>query len=101
MNQAVEKERDRRARLLEVFVSVAASAVSSAILVSWVLSATLTRFESAIDEHERRLVSQQAQLTAITDRGAQTNEKLAAVNAQYADILRRLDGIDRKLEGRR
>lgn len=97
MSQLLDKERDRRARLLEVFVSVAASALTSAVIVSWTLSATLSRFETQIAEHERRLVVQQAQMQTLGDRSVLAAEKIARVDAQYEDILRRLDSIDRKL----
>ena len=98
MNQAAEKERDRRARWLEVFISVAASVLTSAVVVSWTLSAVLATLQATQEEHERRLVSQQGQLNTLADRSVSTAEKTARIDAQYSDILRRLESIDRKLE---
>lgn len=98
MNQSAEKERDRRARWLEVGISVAASVLTSAIVVSWTLSAVLATMKTTQEEHDRRLMSQQAQITVLADRSVLAAERAARIDAQYGDILRRLESIDRKLE---
>lgn len=101
MTGAVDKERDRRARLLEVFISVLASVVSSAVVVAWTISATFSEYSTRLEEHDRRFSATQSQLEALSVRQLTQERQIATSDAHYVDILRRLDSIDRKLEGRR
>lgn len=41
----------RRARLIEIVLSMAASAVGSALIVAWTLSATLANYHAQLEQH--------------------------------------------------
>lgn len=90
--------RERRARLLEVSISVIASVLTSAVVVAWTISATLARMQSRIDEHSTALADQSLRLNQLRDSDTDQGQAIATVEAHYSDILRRLDSIDRKLE---
>ena len=93
-----EGQRERRARLLEVSISVIASVITSAVVVAWTISATLARMQARIDEHAAAIIEQSDRLNNLRDKDQAQGEAIATVEAHYADILRRLDSIDRKLE---
>lgn len=94
----------KRARMVEVLLSVAASALTSAVVVSWSLSATLATFRAQLSEYARRIDTMERAPSMVAD--------LAALKARqdnddrvHADELvwrQRLEGkIDAILERRR
>lgn len=92
------RDSERRSRWIEVILSVFASAATSAVVVSWSLSSTLTSLASSSAEHERAISSQQAQLTTLIARSMSVGERQATTDARYEEIQRRLKSIDDKLE---
>ncbi len=94
-------EKDRKARLIEVGLSVLASAAMSAVVAAWTMSATLATFKAKLDEHDRALEFKQQQVSILEGRQAVLEGKQQAADAHYQDILRRLDSIDRKLDEQR
>lgn len=100
MRDSEEARKDRRARFIEVLISVAASIFSSAVVVSWTLSASLTRLETRLNDHDREFVGVRSQIDGVTQRDITQGQQMAANEARYSDILRRLESIDRKLETR-
>ena len=90
----------RKARVIEIMLSVAASAIGSALIVSWTLSATLATYHEQIEQHQRLIDTNTAQLAALNSRDVNQVSQLAAQNAAYAAILQRLDRIERKIDER-
>lgn len=90
----------RRARLIEIVLSMAASAVGSALIVAWTLSATLANYHAQLEQHQRLIDANSAQLAALNSRDVNQVSQLAAQNAAYAAILQRLDRIERKIDER-
>lgn len=85
-------------RLLELALGVIASVLTSAVTISWWMAGTLTELKntgntnsSAIHVHERILLDYGARLS--------NQERASAVTqAQYGEIVRRLEKIDNKLD---
>lgn len=85
-------------RLLELALGVIASVLTSAVTISWWMAGTLTELKntgntnsSAIQVHERILLDYGARIS--------NQERAAAVTqAQYSEIVRRLEKIDNKLD---
>lgn len=90
----------RRARIIEIILSVTASAVGSALLVSWTLATTLATYHQQIEQHQRLIDANSAQLAALNSRDVNQVSQLAAQNAAYTAILQRLDRIERKIDER-
>jgi len=90
----------RRARLIEIVLSMAASAVGSALIVAWTLSATLANYHAQLEQHQRLIDVNTAQLAALNSRDVNQVSQLAAQNAAYTAILQRLDRIERKIDER-
>lgn len=90
----------RKARVIEIMLSVAASAIGSALIVSWTLSATLATYHEQIEQHQRLIDTNTAQLAALNSRDVNQVSQLAAQNAAYSAILQRLDRIERKIDER-
>lgn len=90
----------RRARLIEIVLSMAASAVGSALIVAWTLSATLANYHAQLKQHQRMIDANTAQLAALNSRDVNQASQLAAQNAAYSAILQRLDRIERKIDER-
>ena len=90
----------RRARLIEIVLSMAASAVGSALIVAWTLSATLANYNAQLEQHQRLIDANTAQLAALNSRDVNQASQLAAQNAAYSAILQRLDRIERKIDER-
>lgn len=82
----------RKARVIEILLSVVASAVGSALLVAWTLSATLSEFNQKINANGGRL-------TALEARDLNQITQLAAQGQANGEILRRLERIEDKLDG--
>lgn len=97
MNE-IKEEAARMGRLLELALGVIASVLTSAVTISWWMAGTLTELKntgntnsSAIQVHERILLDYGARIS--------NQERAAAVTqAQYSEIVRRLEKIDNKLD---
>lgn len=89
---------DRRARLVEMAISVGASVITSAVVVAWTISASLTSFRERIDSFDRQMRANGEQIASLNARDLAQVSQLSATDAHYQDILRRLDSIDRRLE---
>lgn len=91
-----------RANVLTVIVAVA-SLVGQLVAISWLggrLEQKVTNNTASLDKHDDRFAKQEQELKELRrDLGTQGNS-IAATNVAYADILRRLDSIDRKLDRR-
>ena len=90
----------RRARLIEIVLSMAASAVGSALIVAWTLSATLANYHAQLEQHQRLIDANTAQLAALNSRDVNQASQLAAQERTNQEILRRLERIEDKLDGR-
>ena len=90
----------RRSRLIEIAISVLASIVSSALVMTWTMSATFTDLRNKVEEQERIVNINTQEISALNTRDMMQISQQAASDAHYQDILRRLDSIDRKLEAR-
>ena len=89
---------DRKGRLIEIAISVAASIVSSALVMAWTMSATFTELRTKLNEQERIVNINTQEIRALGSRDVSQIAQQSATDAHYQDILRRLDSIDRKLE---
>lgn len=91
---------DRKARVIEIILSVVASAIGSAVIVAWTLSATLATYHEQLEQHQRLIDANSAELRAL--RGADRTQigQLAKQEAANDEILRRLSRIENKLDGR-
>jgi mannitol-specific phosphotransferase system IIBC component len=92
---------DTRSRWLEIALSVGLSITTSAVVVSWTLSAMLADFKATLDAHAHQIAAlEQGERTLQSDNAAQATS--IAVNAsQFSEVIRRLDSIDRALEHRK
>jgi len=91
---------DRKARLVEIVLSVVASAIGSAVIVAWTLSATLTQYHEQLEQHQRLIDINSAELRALNsgDRGQAI--QLAKQDQANIEIVGRLKRIEDKLDGR-
>lgn len=87
-----------RGRLIEVFMVAAISIVTSAVTVAWSLSATLESFRNKLDVHDKALDQDSRMIQSIVSTNAEQSTAISVSNAQFTEIQRRLDSIDRKLE---
>lgn len=88
-----------RGRLIEVVVVAVISIASSAITVSWSLSATLEHYRTKLDAHDKSIDRTETMVQDVISTNAQQNQAIAINNTQFQEIQRRLDSIDRKLDG--
>lgn len=87
-----------RARWLEMTIVSSLSIITSAVVVTWTVSATLAKFEAKLEAHDVRLSSvEQQERQAQADNSAQAAQ-IAVQSSQWTEVIRRLDAIDKKLE---
>ncbi len=84
---------DRKGRLIEIAITILCSAIVSAATVAWTLSATLATFNEKIAVNNGRL-------TALESRDLTQIAQLSAQTQANSEILRRLERIEDKIDGR-
>ena len=91
---------DRKARVIEIILSVVASAIGSAVIVAWTLSATLATYHEQLEQHQRLIDANSAELRLLSggDRGQAI--QLARQEEANAAIIARLTRIEAKIDGR-
>jgi hypothetical protein len=89
---------ERASRWIELAVSVGASVLTSAIVVSWTISATLAELRVRVDGNTAADVSLSAELGSIRNNDAVQTATIAKMDAHYEDIVRRLEDLQRKLD---
>lgn len=92
---------EMRSRLIEVIVVAGVSILTSAVTVSWSLSATIEGFRNSLADHSKRIDQNATEIKTIVGTNAEQNTALSVNSTQYTEIQRRLDSIDRKLEEQR
>jgi septal ring factor EnvC (AmiA/AmiB activator) len=95
MNAAIS---EKRARIVEVGLSMFAAIVTSALVNMWTLSAQLSKFQTKIEAHDDTLQSVSARLDVLQTNNSGLAAQVAVTEAHYADILRRLDKQDASQE---
>lgn len=89
---------ESRSRWAEIAITLAVSIIASVVSMTWTMSGTLSKFETTLANQEQRLKSLEiSNREASSVNGAQAAQ-LAVQESRWADVLRRLDSIDRKLE---
>lgn len=95
----------RRDRWVELVVSVGVSILSSALVMTWLLSAKLAKFETTIEQTQKLLVDldnrvavNKSAIQGIETVNATQMSQIAVSDARYTDILRRLDSLDAKVD---
>jgi len=91
---------DRKARVIEIILSVVASAIGSAVIVAWTLSATLATYHEQLEQHQRLIDANSAEIRALSSGDRTQVGQLAKQEAANDEILRRLSRIENKLDGR-
>lgn len=92
---------DRIPRLIEIALSVVASVITSAVVVAWTISSTLSELRTKSDQNAVQLNAIGASIQALQGHDTIQSEQIARAEAHYDDIVRRLDSIDRKLDNPR
>ena len=95
---ARRKGRDRRARWGEIAISVGASAVVSAVTVSWSLSATLTSFREQLTDHGRRIGQFEMQFPGASGDIASLKARQDGDDRSRIELDARLQRIEAKLD---
>lgn len=90
----LEANGGRRARILEIFLSVVASALGSALMLAWLLSATLATFREQLAQHSEQLRNAHVELANLEAHDSLQSTQLAVADARFAEILRRLQALD-------
>lgn len=84
----------RRARILEIILSVMASAAGSALMIAWYLSATLATYREQLQRHTDEINAVHAEMTNLEARDSLQATQLAVADARFSEILRRLQALD-------
>ena len=92
---------DKKFRWVEVLVATAGSAATSAIVVSWTLSATLQELKTRSDEQAKRLSSIEQVMQSTQSLDSLQSTQLAVTDANYKNIIIVLGEIKDQLRGRR
>lgn len=89
-----------RSRWIELGITLAASIITSALVMSWRMSASLAQFQDKLDSQEMRLERVESQAQQNSSANSTQNSEIAVQSSQWSEVIRRLDAIDRKLEKR-
>jgi uncharacterized coiled-coil protein SlyX len=84
---------DRRARLLELAMAIGTSAITSAVVVSWSLSATLADLRAKSDQQASQITSLSTTLQMMQSNDSAQSERIAKAEAHYEDIMHTLSEI--------
>jgi uncharacterized coiled-coil protein SlyX len=82
---------EKRARMLEVALTMGAAIITSALVNMWTLSAQLSEFQTKIQTHDESLRQVVARIENMQLSTAALGSQVAVTEAHYSDILRRLD----------
>jgi hypothetical protein len=92
---------ERTFRWIEVVGAAIASAITSAVVVSWTLSATLQELKTKSIEQDRRLNSIEASAQSTQSLDSLQSERLAAADANFKYIVISLDEIKQQIKLKR
>ena len=95
---ARRKRRDNRSRWFEIGISVAASALVSAVTVTWSLSATLTSFREQLNDHGRRMAITESQTAIAVSELASLKARQDGDDRGRVELDARLQRIEQKLD---
>jgi septal ring factor EnvC (AmiA/AmiB activator) len=85
---------ERRARWIEIAISIIASIVTSALVVSWSLSATLSQYGEKLSQHDRQYQNLDERVSAISAQTAAHGAQIAVTEAHFQDLVRRLEAFE-------
>jgi len=88
-------------RWAEMITATLASAVTSAVVVSWRLSAALQALETTSVEHERRITSVETTQQNMQSLDSLQSQQLAVTDANYKNIIIALDEIKQQIRNHR
>lgn len=88
---------ERTFRWVEVIGAAVISAGTSAVVVSWTLSATLSELKTKSAEQDRRLGSVEATVQTTQSLDSLQALQLAVTDANYKNIIISLDEIKRQI----
>lgn len=89
-----------RSRWAELAITLAVSVITSALVMSWTLSAQLAEFKTTITVQGQRLDRIELTVAQNTSVNGSQTAQIAVQSTQWTEVIRRLDAIDRKLEHR-
>jgi membrane-bound ClpP family serine protease len=92
---------ERTFRWIEVVGAALASAITSAVVVSWTISATLQELKSKAQEQDRRLSSVETTIQSTQSLDSLQTSQLAVTEANYKNIILSLDEIKTQMQNRR
>ncbi len=93
-----QNNHENRNRWIELAIVTAASAITSGIAVTWSLSATLTEIKTKGDAQEKNIVVINSTIAAIQSTNNLHSTQIAVTDANYQNILRRLEEINQRLK---
>jgi len=89
---------ETRNRWIELAIVTAASAITSGFAVTWSLSATLAEMKAKSDAQEKHISVMDANIAAIQSTNNLHSTQIAVTDANYQNILKRLDDINESLK---
>lgn len=92
---------ERTFRWIEVIGAAAASAATSAVVVSWTLSATLQDLKTRQQEQDRRLVAIETTQQQTQGLDSLQSQQIAVTDTNYKNIILSLEEIKRQIRDRR
>lgn len=81
-------------------VPLTASVVASLIVAAASSGVTWGLYSSRLEAAERRADAAERTMSAAVAKNAEQDTKIAVITTQYAEILRRLDAIEKKIDQR-
>lgn len=88
-------------RWIEVVGAAIASAMTSAVVVSWTLSATLQELKTKSVDYDRRLSSMESSMQSTQSLDSLQSQQLAVTDANYKNIIMALEEIKQQIRGNR
>lgn len=90
----LEANGGRKARIVEIVISVLASAIGSAGMALWFLSATFASINAQLARHEEKISANMVELRNLAAHDSLQATQLAVADARFEEILRRLQSLD-------
>jgi septal ring factor EnvC (AmiA/AmiB activator) len=87
-----------KARWIESLITMALSAVASALAATWVVSAKVASIDAMLKDHQRHIDHTEDLISQASKYGAATNEHVQVETTEVTDIKERLSRIERKLD---
>ena len=87
-----------KARWFEVGVSITASIATTAVVVSWTISAMLAQTKEKVEEHEKLLSGMQTAIASQSNAIASLNAHQSDTDRRQNELLDQIRNIDVKID---